>query len=116
MPSRGAVSYTHLDVYKRQVMARYHVQTAYEGFKVRYEESRAQCGHYNLLLSNTRITPVSYTHLQQMPAGGLQLVNVALQLARVLQVVFHQAGQAHDGVHRGTDVVRPVSYTHLPSA
>ena len=38
--------------------------------------------------------------VQQMPAGGLQLVNVALQLARVLQVVFHQAGQAHDGVHR----------------
>ena len=24
-------------------MARYHVQTAYEGFKVRYEESRAHC-------------------------------------------------------------------------
>ena len=41
---------------KCEVMARYHVQTAYEGFKVRYEESRAQCGHYNLLLSNTRIT------------------------------------------------------------
>ena len=41
---------------KCEVMARYHVQTAYEGFKVRYEESRAQCGHYNLLLSSTRIT------------------------------------------------------------
>ena len=38
------------------VMARYHVQTAYEGFKVQYEESRAQCGHYVLLLSSTRIT------------------------------------------------------------
>ena len=47
--------------------------------------------------------------VQQMPAGGLQLVNVALQLARVLQVVFHQAGQAHDGVHRGTDVVRHIA-------
>ena len=37
-------------------MAQYLVQTAYEEFKVQYEESRAQCGHYNLLLSNTRIT------------------------------------------------------------
>ena len=41
---------------KCEVVARYHVQTAYKGFKVRYEESRAQCGHYNLLLSSTRIT------------------------------------------------------------
>ena len=41
---------------KCEVMARYHVQTAYEGFKVQYEESRAQCGHYNLLLSSIRIT------------------------------------------------------------
>ena len=41
---------------KCEVMARYHVQTAYEGFKVQYEESRAQCGHYSLLLSNIRIT------------------------------------------------------------
>ena len=41
---------------KCEVMARYHVQTAYEGFKVRYEESRAQCRHYVLLLSSTRIT------------------------------------------------------------
>ena len=41
---------------KCEVVARYHVQTAYEGFKVRYEESRAQCGHYVLLLSSTRIT------------------------------------------------------------
>ena len=41
---------------KCEVMARYHVQTAYEGIKVRYEESRAQCGHYVLLLSSTRIT------------------------------------------------------------
>ena len=41
---------------KCEVMARYHVQTAYEGFKVRYEESRAQCGHYVLLLSNAIIT------------------------------------------------------------
>ena len=39
-----------------EVMAQYHVQTAYEGFKVQYEESRAQCGHYVLLLSNARIT------------------------------------------------------------
>ena len=41
---------------KCEVMARYHVQTAYVRFKVQYEESRAQCGHYNLLLSNTIIT------------------------------------------------------------
>ena len=41
---------------KCEVMARYHVQTAYEGFKVQYEESRAQCRHYILLLSSTRIT------------------------------------------------------------
>ena len=41
---------------KCEVMARYHVQTAYSRFKVRYEESRAQCGHYVLLLSSTRIT------------------------------------------------------------
>ena len=41
---------------KCEVMARYHVQTAYVRFKVQYEESRAQCGHYNLLLSSVRIT------------------------------------------------------------
>ena len=41
---------------KCEVMAQYLVQTAYEGFKVRYEESRAQCGHYVRLLSSTRIT------------------------------------------------------------
>ena len=41
---------------KCEVMAQYHVQTAYEGFKVQYEESRVQCGHYVLLLSSTRIT------------------------------------------------------------
>ena len=49
----GVVLLTHR---KCEVMARYHVQTAYEGFKVRYEESRAQCGHYVLLLSNAIIT------------------------------------------------------------
>ena len=41
---------------KREVMAQYLVQTAYVRFKVQYEESRTQCGHYNLLLSSTRIT------------------------------------------------------------
>ena len=41
---------------KCEVMARYHVQTAYVRFKVQYEESRAQCGHYVRLLSSTRIT------------------------------------------------------------
>ena len=46
---------------KCEVMARYHVQTAYEGFKVQYEESRAQCGHYVLLLSSARITLYSCT-------------------------------------------------------
>ena len=41
---------------KCEVMAQYLVQTAYVRFKVQYEESRAQCGHYILLLSNTKIT------------------------------------------------------------
>ena len=41
---------------KCEVMAQYHVQTAYEGFKVQYKESRVQCGYYVLLLSSTRIT------------------------------------------------------------
>ena len=41
---------------KCEVMAQYLVQTAYVRFKVQYEESRAQCGHYNLLLSSIRIT------------------------------------------------------------
>ena len=41
---------------KCEVMAQYLVQTAYEGFKVQYEESRAQCRHYVLLLSNASIT------------------------------------------------------------
>ena len=41
---------------KCEVVAQYHVQTAYEGFKVQYEESRVQCGHCILLLSSTRIT------------------------------------------------------------
>ena len=41
---------------KCEVMAQYLVQTAYEEFKVQYEESRAQCGHYVRLLSSTRIT------------------------------------------------------------
>ena len=49
----GVVRLTHR---KCEVMARYHVQTAYEGFKVQYEESRAQCRHYVLLLSNASIT------------------------------------------------------------
>ena len=37
------------------------VQTAYVRFKVQYEESRAQHGHYNLLLSNIRTTLLSCT-------------------------------------------------------
>ena len=37
-------------------MAQYLVQTAYVRFKVQYEESWAQCRHYNLLLSSTRVT------------------------------------------------------------
>ena len=41
---------------KCEVVARYHVQTAHERFKVQYEESRAQCGHYVLLLSSIRMT------------------------------------------------------------
>ena len=49
----GVVRLTHREC---EVMARYHAQTAYARFKVQYEESRAQCGHYVLLLSNTRIT------------------------------------------------------------
>ena len=46
---------------KCEVMAQYLVQTAYVRFKVQYEESRTQCGHYNLLLSSTRITLWSCT-------------------------------------------------------
>ena len=46
---------------KCEVMAQYLVQTAYVRFKVQYEESRTQCGHYNLLLSSTRITLYSCT-------------------------------------------------------
>ena len=49
----GVIRLTHG---KCEVMAQYLVQTAYEGFKVQYEESWAQCGHYVLLLSNARIT------------------------------------------------------------
>ena len=49
----GVVQLAHR---KCEVMAQYLVQTAYEGFKVRYEKSRAQCGLYVLLLSSTRIT------------------------------------------------------------
>ena len=41
---------------KCEVMAQYLVQTAYARFKVQYEESWTQCGHYVLLLSSTRIT------------------------------------------------------------
>ena len=41
---------------KCEVMAQYLVQTAYVRFKVQYEESRTQCGHYNPLLSSARIT------------------------------------------------------------
>ena len=41
---------------KCEVMARYHVQTAYTRFKVQYEESWSQYGLYVLLLSNIRIT------------------------------------------------------------
>ena len=46
---------------KCEVMARYHVQTAYEEFKVQYEESWAQYGHYVLLLSSIRITLLGCT-------------------------------------------------------
>ena len=49
----GVVRLAHT---KCEVMAQYLVQTAYVRFKVQYEESRAQCGHYVLLLSSTRIT------------------------------------------------------------
>ena len=49
----GVVRLTHG---KCEVMAQYLVQTAYVRFKVQYEESRAQCEHYNLLLSSIRIT------------------------------------------------------------
>ena len=49
----GVVQLAHR---KCEVMAQYLVQTAYVRFKVRYEESWAQCGHYVRLLSSTRIT------------------------------------------------------------
>ena len=54
----GVVRLAHTEC---EVMAQYLVQTAYVGFKVQYEESRAQCGHYILLLSNARITLCSCT-------------------------------------------------------
>ena len=50
---RGVVRLAHR---KREVMAQYLVQTTYVRFKVQYEESRTQCGHYNLLFSSARIT------------------------------------------------------------
>ena len=46
--SRACLLYTSV--------AQYLVQSAYVRFKVQYEESRAQCRHYVLLLSSTRIT------------------------------------------------------------
>ena len=46
---------------KCEVVAQYLVQTVYARFKVQYEESRRQCGHCVLLLSNTRITLLSCT-------------------------------------------------------
>ena len=49
----GVVRLSHR---KCEVVAQYLVQTAYVRFKVQYEESRAQCRHYVLLLSSTRIT------------------------------------------------------------
>ena len=49
----GVVRLAHT---KCEVMAQYLVQTAYVRFKVQYEESRAQCGHYVRLLSSIRIT------------------------------------------------------------
>ena len=57
---------------KCEVVAQYHVQTAYEGFKVRYEESWAQCGHHVRLLSITRITLYGCTtNNQKTNFGGL---------------------------------------------
>ena len=52
----GVVRLAHT---KCEVMAQYLVRTAYVGFKVQYEESWAQCGHYVLLLSSIRITLLS---------------------------------------------------------
>ena len=49
----GVVRLTHR---KCEVMAQYLVQTDYVRFKVQYEESQTQCGHYNPLLSSIRIT------------------------------------------------------------
>ena len=49
---------------KCEVVAQYHVQTAYEGFKVQYEESRAQCGHYVLLLLGGCLSCFFYLQLQ----------------------------------------------------
>ena len=54
----GVVRLAHT---KCEVMAQYLVRTAYVGFKVQYEESRAQCGYYVLLLSSARITLYSCT-------------------------------------------------------
>ena len=45
---------------------------------------------------------------QQQLAGIFQLVQMFGQLFRLVQLVFHQSGNADDGVHGGADIVAHV--------
>ena len=45
---------------------------------------------------------------QQQPTGSFQLAQMFGQLFRLVQLVFHQGGNADDGVHGGADVVAHV--------
>ena len=61
------VSYTHLDVYKRQVYIEYsvlHINMRRQSAKFRNTKSRFQQKH------NLIIIPVSYTHLKNPPSEG----------------------------------------------
>ena len=65
------------------------VQTAYVRFKVQYEESRTQCGHYNLLLSSTRITLYRDVYKRQLLHISCTLYKKAmLSLHRLHSVYF----------------------------
>ncbi len=46
--------------------------------------------------------------VQQVLTGTFQLAEIFLYLLRVARVGLHQAGEAHDGVHGGADVVAHV--------
>ena len=64
-----AVSYTHLDVYKRQVLLRLCAATA------GWERSVKRLSIERILLCKYRITPVSYTHLDVYKRQGIVMVS-----------------------------------------